>query len=768
MTETHYGRVVSVKFKNSASSFYILKMKLDGVLDLVTVKGVVAGLSVDNGTWFGFEGRKSSHPKFGEQYEISRAPVLDSWDEKKAFRALVSHGVSEMFLGVVRDKATDFLAVLPDHQAMGEWVPPHVALHIAERWRFCQAFYQTFDLLNQLAVPPSLYNQVWSMFGERTSEVLSTDPWELVALDGISFEAIDQIASTLGIPKSTPGRARGLILYSLKTNRDFGHSFVDLNTLTSRVCALDDTMDASRLGAGLGDLHKSGKLVVDRKTRPGTTAIYEPWNHRAEVGSAQLLVQRIQTATWSNDETERDFFATALKMAMPNPIDGLDTDGMVHEVVRQWSAASQISLTTTQEQGIINALRYPVSVITGLPGTGKTTSLRLLVRALQAAQVHFLLVAPTGIAAKRLHNVTGTQASTIHRAFGSRGGGANSDREAVYEGVVDNSPLAKKPTGDEDWEFSSDNPHPAQYVIVDESSMIDQALFYRLLSCTSSKCRLVMVGDAAQLPSVGPGNVLRDLIASDLVPVTSLTEIFRQEDVSGIVIAAHDIHNGQVPTVSNAADFDFRFVEETYEPDVLSAVLTMAKQLEASGDSYQIISPRHGGLVGVTNLNTQLRELLNPKDDNKPEVPFDQSSIRLGDRVMVVKNNYKYSVFNGDLGRIVGINRAASEIVVDIDGASSKYQRVVFTLDDAKQLLRLAYASTVHKCQGQEWDHIVMPLIPSFGQQLQRNLLYTAITRARTRVVLVGSVASLKQAVVNNKEASRNTLFVDRLQVASL
>jgi len=762
MTAIYFGRVRSIMFENTPASFYIMKMVLDGTSETVSVKGTVPGLGVQIGTWFGFEAEMTRHPQYGKQYQITRAPVLDTWDDDKAFRALVSNNVSEMYLNQIRAAAgSEFLSMLSDLSAMQavENVPPHIALHVHERWAFCRAYYQTFDLLNQLNVPPNLYNQVWGMFGEKTTEVLSTNPWELVAIDGISFTLIDQIATAMHLPLDNPSRVRAVVLHALKSNRDFGHLFVDLPTLTERVLSLADTLDASKIGNALAELHKAGKIVVDRKTRAGTTAIYERGNWLAEEGSALALRNRVLSAAWSNVDTDYYYFRNHLEMALTRDAEGIDTtEELVHRVVAQWSKANQISLTKQQEQGILNALLNPVSIITGLPGTGKTTSLRLLVRVLQAAQIDFLLVAPTGIAAKRLHNVTGKQASTIHRAFGSKGKAQDDGRKAAYEGVLKEATKGKSQKLSEEWQYGPDKPHHAKYVIVDESSMVDQALLYRLLSCTAPDCRIVLVGDAAQLPSVGPGNVLRDLIASKIVPVTSLTEIFRQDHISDIVVAAHQIHAGQVPDTNLP---DFNLIPHSHEDDVLREILDKAKELEALGVNYQIISPRHSGLVGVTNLNTQLRELLNPKGSGKSEISMGQSTVRQGDRVMVIKNDYELGVFNGDLGRIFRIDHTAKEIVVDIDGPTP--QQVRFPFKDGMALLRLAYCTTVHKCQGQEWDQIVMPIIPAFRHQLQRNLLYTAITRARTKVTLIGAFQSVSTAVFNDKESERNTLFVERL-----
>lgn len=756
MSRVYYGRVKKINF--SAPPRYIMRMVLDGIPDLMAVKGNIAGLPVKVDSWFGFEANEVVDPKYGKQLEVVRAPVLEVWDDDKAFRALASHEVSGMSLSLVRSHSNgDMIGLLGDLEALKQvkGLSTIDAMHIHEQWKFCQAYYQTFNLLNQLNVPPSLCEKVWATFGERTQQVLSTDPWELIALD-FQLPLIDQIATALRLPLDNPSRIRALVLHALRSGRDFGHLFIDLPTLINRIHSLDTSLTVPQISTTLAELHKAGTVFVDRKTRAGTTAVYEKHNHKAEEVSAALLRSRLVDAAW--DKGDRlDFWMTHLEMALTSKEGAAKKPRtLVPQVVSQWSKANNLTLSKAQEQGIVNALLHPVSVITGLPGTGKTTSLRLLVRILQAAQVNFLLVAPTGIAAKRLHNVTGAQASTIHRAFGSKGL-SEASRAAAYEGILDDTTAISQQHDGDDWEYGSDDPHPAQYVIVDESSMVDQALLGRLLSCTASTCRVVMVGDAAQLPSVGPGNVLRDLIASRIVPVTSLQEIFRQEQISDIVVAAHQIHKGEVPCTQTP---DFTLIEIDDEELVLQAVMWRAKKLDDANINYQIISPRHAGTLGVTNLNTQLRELLNPRMDGKTEISIGKSTMRQNDRVMITKNNYKHGVFNGDLGRVTKIDHNTKEITVTIDGPSPQ---VVRFEDKDASLLRLAYASTVHKCQGQEWEQIIMPIVPAFGQQLQRNLLYTAITRARSKVTLIGADAALAKAVHNDKQSERNTLFVERL-----
>jgi intein/homing endonuclease len=323
-----------------------------------------------------------------------------------------------------------------------------------------------------------------------------------------------------------------------------------------------------------------------------------------------------------------------------------------------------------------------------------TTSLRAVVRILQEAGVPFLLCAPTGIAAKNLSNLTGAHAYTIHRAFAARGI-RDKKRDFTYTGVVGDAQGSVGKLGqDEFWEYGPDNPHPAEVIVVDETSMLDQHLVYRLLTCTSPQCRMVIVGDAAQLPSVGPGNVLRDLIASDQFPVVNLTKIFRQKDTSDIIYAAHAIYRGEVPNYTPPSDFSL--VQISSEDEVLAVILRLAEKLYGQRRNFQILSPRHAGVVGVTNLNANLRELLNPHRAGLQETRLMGDMFREDDRIMIVRNNYKFGVYNGDVGKISRIDRKAEEVELKIFGNPPLFISVPFR--DVPKFVRMAYACTVHKC----------------------------------------------------------------------
>jgi exodeoxyribonuclease V alpha subunit len=775
------GRVHTVVYEDPPNAFYILKVLLDEQDNpsyqdpLVTVKGHVPGLLVEVGTWFGFEANWVHHSKFGPQLSLQRAPVLrNGWDPETAERMLVGYGVGALLAKQIRQHFGDrFVTALGDQELLTEvnGVDKFSAQHVMLKWASVVAHFKALEFLNDLGLPNGLVRRVWSVFEDEAIEVLSKNPWALVQVDGIKFEQTDEVARRLGLELDCPERIRGAVLYVCKNQRSFGHLYLHTGGLFTQVRVYVPNVTKGDIGQALVGLHKDGLMVLDKNTRPGTLAVYEPWHFKLESESARMLVDRTSTAALL-EESASDYIQ-ALGSVGPKTADQAEEvkgwgpcegDGLgctANTAVTEWGELSAIKLTDMQAEGVVNALTHPVSVLTGLPGTGKTTSLRAAVSILQDAEVPFLLCAPTGIAAKRLTELTGAQAYTIHRAF-SATGTTDEKRESRYHGIVGESGGKTTSAGDQSWvwEFGPGKPHPADVVIVDEASMVDQHLLFRLLDCTKPTCRLVFVGDHAQLPSVGPGNVLREMIGSGHFPVVRLTDIFRQDDTSDIVFAAHDIHAGNVPKAPQGSDFVLVSVQS--EEAALATILKLAEGLYLKRAEFQILSPRHAGTVGVTNLNAQLRELLNPQMPGLQEVKLGKDTIREDDRVMVVRNNYNKRVFNGDVGKISRVNRKDKKVEVKVFGKPDMH--VDFKFNQMARHIRLAYACTVHKAQGLEYDVIVMPLMDSFRHQLQRNLLYTAVTRARRKVVLVGTHSALAAAVVNDKEDRRNTLFFDRLE----
>lgn len=769
------GRVHTIKFGNPTQGFYVLRMVLDGtppapMVEHPIVRGNVIGLNVEVGTWFGFEGEWVNHPTYGRQLSIIKAPVVKKWTASVAASILSANGVGERVASLLQDHlGEDMVSVLDRHDpASLESVPgitPILAAHIIARWKVAKAYFRTIAFLSDAGVPRNRVSQVWSVFGDDAEEVLSTNPWAMVQIDGVTFQQADEVANRLGLSHDNPARVEGAVRFVCKTRKGLGHLYLTAGEIHTEVADLVGGISNADLAQAVARLHKKNHLVVDKGTRSGTTAVYEPWLHLIESKSAEALLDRVRTARPDRND---EFYTQYMKVLGDT---GTEAEAMVKSggdlrvvadaALRDWSSGSRVTLSPKQLEGALHALVEPVSILTGLPGTGKTTALKAVVSILKDAGVSFLLVAPTGIAAKRITAVSGAPAATIHRAFGAKGWGGGEEREATYLGITGQSTSSVEGSDGsaESWSCS-ESPHAADVVICDEMSMVDQHLLYRILTCTKSTARLVFIGDDKQLPSVGPGNVLRDLVASGLFPTVSLTDIFRQAEASQIVVAAHAISRGEVPESMDSGDF--RLVYARSEEDVLEIVVRIAVQLYEKRRNFQVMSPRHSGTVGVTNLNARLRELLNPKQPGLEEMRLGSDVIREGDRIMVVKNNYKQEVFNGDVGKVQRIDKKHGEAEIKLHGPPIQHVRLPFK--DAAEYLRLAYCTTIHKMQGQEADVIVMPLITGFSLQLQRNLLYTAITRAKSRVILVGHYDALARAIENNRPDERNTLFLDRLR----
>ncbi len=764
------GRVHSVSFSDESKAFYVLRITLDAecttsevTANVVTVRGDIPGVHIAVGTWFGFQAVWDDHPKYGRQLKITRAPVLkDGWDDETCEKVLVSQTkiggalaarLREAFKGDMPAALSD-----PERLKTVPGVTPFIADHIAHKWKVARSQFLTLDFLGDLGLPQGKIRQVWSTFGDRAQDVLSTDPWSLLEIDGITFQECDTVALRLGLEcsPSNPNRVKGAVLHAAKFSKRDGHLYLSSRELLGMARPLDPLMTDRDIATGLKSLLEEKRVVVDRSTLPGTTAIYDPWSYETENVSAQLLRERITSAEIPPDRAER--YAKAI---LGENIPGITLREAGARYLSKMGSNLGLALSSMQTEAVLNALTESVSVITGLPGSGKTTSLRMALTLLHEAGVQPLVVAPTGIAAKRVASVTGVKSSTIHRAFKAKGIEGDEGREATYAGVVGDRTDASPSDGeDEQWGFGPGNPHPAEVVVIDESSMVDQAVLYRVLTCTRPDCRLVFVGDAAQLPSVGAGNVLRDLISSGRFPTVSLTEIFRQADTSPIVTAAHDIFHGRMPEAPVKSDFSL--IPLADEEEVLKTILSLSERLYSQRANFQVLSPRHAGTLGVTNLNTRLRSVLNPSQHGLNEVALGGETLREGDRVIVCKNDYKLGLFNGDVAKVNFIDKSSKEIEIKIHGPPVMLVRIPRAT--AGSLLRLAYAVTVHRCQGLEYDVVLMPLVEGFAHQLQRNLFYTAITRAKKKVLLVGTHRAMERAVLNNREDARNTLFSARLR----
>ncbi|GAC1639458.1 MAG: ATP-dependent RecD-like DNA helicase [Chloroflexota bacterium] len=568
--------------------------------------------------------------------------------------------------------------------------------------------------LQQHDMSVAMAARLYAAYGHEAAELIQQDPFRMVQeIHGIGFKTADTLARRLGMPLHSTSRYMAGLRHILSEAADDGHVFLERVDLVERAGNLLDAPVVALEPALLEMLRREiGVMEGDR--------VYLGAFHRAEAGAARFL-EIIST--------------TPSSLTLGHSIDA-------RALTAEAGAEQGLELADRQADAVAQALMHKVSILTGGPGTGKTSTLRTIIAVLEHLDVTYCLCAPTGRAAKRVAETTGRLASTIHR-------------------LLEFQPASNS--------FNYDNvrPLPYDFVIVDEVSMLDIVLFYHLLKAVPPESHLLLVGDADQLPSVGPGNVMRDLIASHAVPTVQLTELFRQVRGSQIILASHSVNRGVVPEIANAADHDLFFVRAEQEPQALDAIKRLVKERIPRRygldpiDDVQVISPMHVGQIGVASLNQELQSVLNPHVAGAPELRRGERVFREGDKVMQIRNNYDKDVFNGDVGKVVEIDpdEGACVVAYPAPGGSND---VIYEANDLEEL-SLAYALSVHKAQGSEFPCIVLPLLTRHYMLLQRNVLYTAMTRARQLCILVGSQRALTIAVQSNHRQARNTALASRL-----
>lgn len=577
---------------------------------------------------------------------------------------------------------------------------------------------ELFSTLAESGANVATINSLWKQIS-LNPKIISENPWYLVQ-KGLSFKVADNIALKLlgEFEKTCKNRVEAAILWSVRQASANGHCYLDSTTTFRDAEILTGISDVLEIAKIMKGMVEEGSLVIE-KTEEGN-AIYLPTYARMEKEIAQYLIAPERGSVHLYEDISDD-------------------------EIRSYS---RFELTDEQIRAVKQGLTQPASIVTGLPGTGKTTILSTLCRALRERKESVLLVAPTGIAAKRVSSLTGIEAKTIHRAFGAGMPDDEKKEKSDYEGIKkteeESSSLSTSESSrhTESWKFNPSNTRTESIVIIDEASMVDVHLMWRLLRGISPSCRVVMVGDVAQLPPVGAGFALQEIIDSEALPRVHLDTIFRQGEGSGVVKAAHDIHKGTIPTKEG----DYEFIDRLSKVDMLYTILEKCKELHIEGVDFHVMSPTHHGVVGVTTLNRELRAILNPDSFNQRSVRVGGDEIRVGDRVMMTKNDYELEVFNGDIGAVHHISSSAVEIIVK----GSTNQLVSIPIERVGSILRLAYATTVHKAQGQEYHTILMPMCLDHGANLlQRSLVYTAVTRAKEKVYLVGEREALAIAVSN-------------------
>ncbi len=568
--------------------------------------------------------------------------------------------------------------------------------------------------------------RLYRRYGPDTINQVQENPYRMAEdIFGIGFKTADKIARQLGLPENAPERVQASITYTLSRAAEQGHVYLPREVLFERIKELLDVsvevLEETFLEEQLRYMVEQKRLFCE-KQESGEAVYYAPFYH-AEQGTARLILQLSKLA---------------------KPYTRLEIEGVLSKVKHDCS-----HLTDEQLEVLDYALHNGVLVVTGGPGTGKTTTIKALLSTFQLMKQKVLLAAPTGRAAKRVTEATGEEAFTIHRLL-----------EYTY-------------TEGEGFRFqrNEDNHVNARIVIIDEASMVDQMLMYNLLKALPSGCRLIMVGDVDQLPAVGAGNVLKDLINAGNIPCFRLSYIFRQARESMIIVNAHRVNQGEMPYL-NLKRKDFFFMHEEDPEQAAQLVVQLCRERLPNYGPFdplldlQVMTPMRKTAAGVDRLNLLLQEALNPRARDKVEASSKGTILRLGDKVMQIRNNYQKEVFNGDIGLITAIDREETELVVTFRDLLQP-RPVVYDFTELDELV-LSYAVSVHKSQGSEYPVIIMPVLTQHYMLLQRNLLYTGITRARKLAVLVGSKKALAIAIRNNKAEERYTFLAGRLRLGDL
>ncbi len=725
--QTLEGTLERLTYHNDENGYTVAKLVPRGKSYEVTITGALAGVSV--GEYLRLQGIWTTHPRYGRQFEVHRYAIkLPATVEgiRKYLGSGLVKGVGPVTAGRIVDYfGLQTLEVIEDNVSRLHEVPgigPKRVARITRAWEEQKQIKEIMLFLQSHGVSTGLAVRIYKHYGESAVGVVTHSPYRMARdIYGIGFKTADRIARQMGVALDAPDRIQAGLRYVLGTFSNEGHCYAHRDALVAAAAKLLE------VAAGVCEVQLDALIaaeeVIAAATRAMTdesapsSAIYLPPFYYAEQG-----------------------VASRIRLLLSHPRDRLEVFQNVDwEKAFAWlESRSTLRLVEAQRAAIAMALTRRISILTGGPGTGKSTITGSLINLLDAKDRTVLLAAPTGRAAKRLNEATGLPAKTLHRL------------------------LEFKPGLGSTFLRDQENPLDTDLLIVDEASMIDILLMNHLLKAIEAGTHLLLVGDVDQLPSVGPGNVLRDLIDSDTIPITRLQTIFRQSEDSYIIVNAHRINQGEMPLFPvQAADFYFFRQSDPNEAaglvvDIVARRIPQKFGLDPFGD-IQVLSPMYRGPVGVAALNQRLQAELNPPAEDKASWSQGTRTFRVGDRVMQLINDYDRQVFNGDMGAILAIDIEEQIVTVNFDGNSVEYE---FTQLDE---LVHAYAVSVHKSQGSEFPAVVIPLLTQHYMMLQRNLLYTAVTRARQLVVLVGDRRAIAMAVRNNRIAHRNTGLVASL-----
>jgi exodeoxyribonuclease V alpha subunit len=725
------GTIERITYYNEENGYSVLKVlpdqrRMDAARDgTIAVVGIMPELQISMSV--AFTGEWVEDKTYGKQFRavtVEAAPPTSTQGLANYLGSGLVKGIgpvtAERIVNHFGKKTLDILDNDPE-RLYETGVKPQLIKRLIDTWAQTQNANAVMIFLQNFGVSSKLAARIYGELGDETMSKVRSDPYTLAdEVHGIGFIKADAIAQNMGIEPDAHGRIRAGLHYALNQMASEGHVYMPRERLLEKTAELLKIEQTMRLELVLGQQLLHNELVADKAlTADGeqVEAIYLPKLYYRELWVTRRLQRLNETPSPLADEVRR-----------------LDW----REFLDDLTAYNDQNLSDQQQDAVRAALAYKISVLTGGPGTGKTTTLRMVIEALQALEYTFALASPTGRAAKRLAESTGFSASTIHRLLG-------------YTPV-------------EGFTRDQDDPLDVDMVIVDETSMVDLTLFHQLLKAIKPESHLMLVGDVNQLPSVGAGNVLRDVIDSDLAHVTRLDTIFRQGQDSHIVVNAHRINRGELPFMdNNSADFFFFGADDPAKAaelvvDIVKNRLPAKFGVDPIRD-VQVIAPMYRGPAGVDALNTLLQKTLNGGGTRRAEKQIGERIFRLGDKVMQTRNDYDKDVFNGDIGRVYGFDFDDGQLRVMMDDG----QMVEYSWKETDQL-RHAYCISTHRSQGSEYPVVVIPILTQHYMMLQRNLLYTAITRAKKLVVMVGSRRAVGMAVTNNKVAERYSNLLARLR----
>ena len=717
------GYVEKIKFRNEENGYSILSVNSDG--EEYVLVGTFPYIS--EGDFIEASGRSVEHPVYGDQIQVETYELKAPEDSASMERYLGSGAVkgvgTALAARIVRRFKADTFRIIeeePERLAEVKGISEKMAMSISEQMEAKKDLRQAMMFLQEYGISMNLALKIYNEYGPRLYGIIKENPYKLADdIQGVGFKMADEIAQRVGIFTDSDFRIRSGIFYTLLQSVANGHTYLPKEELFAGASELLHVAPES-MEKHLVDLQMEKKIVVKGQ----------------EIYAAQYYYMELNAARMLHDLNLR----------------GSEPEGEIRKKLERICAEEQIEPDELQIQAVIEAVNSGLLIITGGPGTGKTTTINTIIRYFEQEEMEILLAAPTGRAAKRMTEATGYEARTVHRLL-------------ELTGIPDDSGSSSGMH----FERNEENPLDADAIIIDETSMVDIYLMHALLRAVNPGTRLILVGDVNQLPSVGPGNVLRDLIASGCFNVVRLTRIFRQAAESDIIVNAHRINGGeQIPLGKPSRDF--LFIRRENPDAIISAMITLIREklpgyVHADPFEIQIMTPMRKGALGVERLNSILQEYLNPKSPDKAERESGGVIYRVGDKVMQIKNNYQIEweirnrygipvdggtgVFNGDIGRIRSINTFAEHLTVEFDEG-----KIVDYSFRQLEELELAYAITIHKSQGSEYPAVVVPVHSGPRMLMTRNLIYTAVTRARSCVCLVG-IPETFQAMVNNEMEQR-------------